>query len=409
MQSSDRVIRSRAMRGASLCYLWLLIGFTLGTAVLLWPVRWLTAAVHRAGGSQGLENALVIVLVLAYVVVSFVLALRLNTVVCSRLASRGRWAVLALATLVTATTAWSWHNPSRMLSGFAGGGALEAVKTNNGAVFEFGAYPDENALKALKARGVTTIISLQDPNVIVEREGIEEEHEAITKLGLQLISAPMLPWFSENRESLEKVRRVAASGHGHYYVHCGLGRDRVNIVKRLIENLGARTASAADLRPPLGFEGRKRDFEQGSLVLLAPHVWLIPYPEREELYGCIFEGSPGRVVLLLDSTQTAQDSVLKESRRLLSAYGVPFTETLVPGSSATGVATAARSVSQMTPPVTVIAYRTPWHDGLPRKGAEAAIIFRDAYSPKHTWRITTGTFKAEHKPNEWTGGKESGC
>ena len=90
MQSSDRVIRSRAMRGASLCYLWLLIGFTLGTAVLLWPVRWLTAAVHRAGGSQGLENALVIVLVLAYVVVSFVLALRLNTVVCSRLASRPR-------------------------------------------------------------------------------------------------------------------------------------------------------------------------------------------------------------------------------------------------------------------------------------------------------------------------------
>ena len=241
--------------------------------------------------------------------------------------------------------------------------------------------------------------------MIVEREGIEEEHEAITKLGLQLISAPMLPWFSENRESLEKVRRVAASGHGHYYVHCGLGRDRVNIVKRLIENLGARTASAADLRPPLGFEGRKRDFEQGSLVLLAPHVWLIPYPEREELYGCIFEGSPGRVVLLLDSTQTAQDSALKESRRLLSAYGVPFTETLVPGS----FATAARSVSQMTPPVTVIAYRTPWHDGLPRKGAEAAIIFRDAYSPKHTWRITTGTFKAEHKPNEWTGGKESGC
>src|SRR5207247_809332 len=85
-------------------------------AVLLWPVRWLTAAVHRAGGSQGLENALVIVLVLAYVVVSFVLALRLNTVVCSRLASRGRWAVLALATLVTATTAWSWHNPSRMFA-----------------------------------------------------------------------------------------------------------------------------------------------------------------------------------------------------------------------------------------------------------------------------------------------------
>jgi hypothetical protein len=63
----------------------------------------------------------------------------------------------------------------------------------------------------------------------------------------------------------------------------------------------------------------------------------------------------------------------------------------------------------MTPPVTVIAYRTPWHDGLPRKGAEAAVAFRDAYSPNHGWKITTGTFAAEHKPNEFTGGKETGC
>ena len=62
MHSSDRVVRSRAMRGASLLYLWLVIGFTLGTVVLLWPVRWLTALVQQAGGSQGVENALVIVL-----------------------------------------------------------------------------------------------------------------------------------------------------------------------------------------------------------------------------------------------------------------------------------------------------------------------------------------------------------
>ena len=58
MHSSDRVVRSRAMRGASLCYLWLVIGFTLGTVVLLWPVHWLTTLVQQAGGSQGVENAL---------------------------------------------------------------------------------------------------------------------------------------------------------------------------------------------------------------------------------------------------------------------------------------------------------------------------------------------------------------
>ena len=69
MHSSDRVVRSRAMRGASLFYLWLVIGFTLGTVVLLWPVHWLTTLVQQAGGSQGVENALVIILVIAYVIV----------------------------------------------------------------------------------------------------------------------------------------------------------------------------------------------------------------------------------------------------------------------------------------------------------------------------------------------------
>src|SRR5437763_4808264 len=202
MHSSDRVVRSRAMRGASLCYLWLVIGFTLGTVVLLWPVHWLTTLVQQACGSQGVENALVIILVIAYVIVSFVLAVRLNTVVCSRLASRTRWTVLGLAALLTATTAWSWRDPSRLLSGFAGGGGLEAMKTENGAVFEFGPYPDATALQALKARGVTSIISLQDPHVIVEREGIEEERKNTEQMGLQLIDAPMVPWFSENRESL---------------------------------------------------------------------------------------------------------------------------------------------------------------------------------------------------------------
>ena len=403
------MVRSRAVRGVSFCYVWLLIGFTLGTIVLLWPVRWLTHAVQGAGGSQGLENALVIALVLLYVIASFVLALRVNSFVCSCRTSGARWSVLTIATLVSATTAWSWHDPSQLLAGFAGGGNIAAIKTDSGAVFEFGPYPDHAYLEALKERGVRTIISLQDPAIPVERDGVSEEVEAAHELGLTLVQAPMVPWFSENRESLQKIRDIAVHGHGHYYVHCGLGRDRVNIVRRLIESTGARTASAADLRPPLGFEGRKADFQQGSLFSLAPGVWLIPYPEKEEMYGCIFEGHPGRVVLLLDSTDARQDSLLKESRRLLAAYAVPYIELPLRARSLDHADSIVRVVRAMTPPVTVIAYRTPWHDGLLRRDAEAAVAFRDAYSPNRTWQITTGTVPLGHKPNEWTGGKEAGC
>ena len=68
----------------------------------------------------------------------------------------------------------------------AGGGGMAAVKTANGAVFEFGAYPDIERLRALKAEGVTTIISLQDPDVVVEREGIADEVRAAREVGLEL-------------------------------------------------------------------------------------------------------------------------------------------------------------------------------------------------------------------------------
>src|SRR3954469_14016329 len=95
--------RSRAFRAALLCYFWLLIGFTLGTIVLLWPVRWLTGAVQRAGGGQGLENALVIALVLAYVGTSFLLARRWNRYVCDCAQPRIRWSILALATFIAAS------------------------------------------------------------------------------------------------------------------------------------------------------------------------------------------------------------------------------------------------------------------------------------------------------------------
>src|SRR5207248_9368197 len=131
--SESRHIGRRALQLASLCYFWLLVGFTLGTIVLLWPVRWLTSTVHRMGGSQRLENWLVILLVLAYVAVSFILARRLHGPCASAERRRVRWSVTGAPTLIAALTAWSRHDPGRMLSAFAGGGEVEAVKHRNGA------------------------------------------------------------------------------------------------------------------------------------------------------------------------------------------------------------------------------------------------------------------------------------
>lgn len=398
--------RSWLVSTGQLCYFWLMIGFTMGTIILLWPVRWLTEALQRAGATQRTENLYVIGLVLAYVIVSFLIARRIQKYVRGCATRSVRWRVIAAVTACALLTAWAWRNPSMMLASAAGGREIGSLTTGRGAKFEFGSYPDSARLAELKKQGVTTIISLQDPNIPVEREGVEAEKKLVRQLGLKLVSAPMLPWFSENTESLNKIRGIVAEESGHYYVHCGLGRDRVNMVKRVIESMGGRAVAAEGLREALGFEGRENDFHHGSLISLAPGVWLTPYPEKEELYGCFLEGRPGRVVLLLDSTSAPQDSLLRQARKLFTSYGVPFVE--LPLRDAKRAGAVADSVRRLGSPVTVIAYRTPWHDGR-QKGDDIAVAFSNAYAPSSAWRITTGFVTVQRKPHEWTGGKETAC
>src|SRR5205085_7351628 len=97
LEPNNAMIRSRGIRAGSLLYVWLLIGFVLGTLVLLFPVRWLTTALHARGASQGLENVLVILLVLAYVVSSLMIAIRVNRYILNHPRRQMRWTVLGLA------------------------------------------------------------------------------------------------------------------------------------------------------------------------------------------------------------------------------------------------------------------------------------------------------------------------
>jgi hypothetical protein len=403
VEADNAMIRSRGVRIGSLMYVWLVVGFVLGTLVLLFPVRWLTTWLQSRGASQGTQNLLVMLLVAVYVAASLVIAVRVNRYICNHPRRRTRWAVVGLATMVAAVTAWSWRNPGRMLSSMAGGGGITSVQTKTGAIFEFGSYPDSSRLAELKRQGVTSIISLQDPGVVVERETIEAEAKIAAALGLQLVQAPMIPWFSENTASLDKIRAIALTGNGHYYVHCGLGRDRVNIARKAIADAGAVTVATKDLHEALGFEGRTWNFDKGSLLSIAPGVWVVPFPLPEEMMGCFFEGKPGRVIALLDSASAPQDSLLREIHRLFPKYGVPVTYM-----SARKPGEAAAVAREMQRPVTIIAYRTPWHNGR-QKGDSAAIAFANAFSAESTWKIATTAPTVKRIARQDTGGKETGC
>src|SRR5712672_2552676 len=173
--------RVRPSAGAALgtfFYMWLLIGLVLGTAVLVGPVRLITEGMGRAGWEQSSQDHVLIVVILLYLIFSM-LVTRWIVGMMFRVRNRNtRWAIPAVFTLLAAGTAWEWSNPAKMLAGIAGGGNGGSYNVAGGAEFVFGAYPDEPKLAELKKSGVTAVISLQHPGVVIEREGISAERDA---------------------------------------------------------------------------------------------------------------------------------------------------------------------------------------------------------------------------------------
>jgi hypothetical protein len=108
-ESDNGMIRSRSLRAGSLVYVWLLVGFVLGTLVLLFPIRWLTSTLQSRGASASTRNVLVILLVVLYLVTSLLIAIRANKYICNHPRRRTRWTIIGLATAVALLTAWIWR------------------------------------------------------------------------------------------------------------------------------------------------------------------------------------------------------------------------------------------------------------------------------------------------------------
>jgi hypothetical protein len=268
-----------------------------------------------------------------------------------------------------------------MLAGLAGGGDGGAFDIAGGARFIFGAYPDEPKLLELKRQGVTAVISLQHPGVIIEREGIMAERESAKKLHMSLIQAPMLPWVSNNEGSLEKLRVIARTGRGVFYVHCGLGRDRVNVAKRVIEAEGNKVALSSDIKAATEFTDRAETFERGSLANFDRGKWLIPYPNEHEMFGFILGGQAGQVISLLDPLDPEQGAWNREMERLMKEYSIPFTMRPLPANASPASAIQiAREVRAIPGPVAVIVEQTPNENGKPRSHTQAAFAFLKAYA-----------------------------
>lgn len=354
-------------------FVWLMVGFALGTLVLVGVVPPLTRLMRGAGWAQGQEDVAMWAIILVYVVGSFVLARVLTRWMGRSGHPAVRFGVPAAATALAAVALWGWMNPA-VYAGAAGteGGRVE---TASGTEFVFGAYPDGEKLEALKAQGFTGVVSLQHPAVVpFEPQGIKAEREAAARIGIPLIHAPMLPWVSDNEGSMEKIQALARGGEGKYYVHCGLGRDRVNVVKRMLQRQGAgRLADEGDTEQARSFGVRERPLERGWHEEIARDVWLVPYPNEHEFFGNMFAGQVEQVALLLDPADAEQRAWVDHTRALMAEYDLPLVE-LPLGASGSSAEAVARRVARLPRPVVVIVPFTH-----PRADTAVAATFKSAW------------------------------
>jgi len=363
---------------ATFAYAWLMIGLFTGTLVLVVFVRGIIGAVHGIGLGDNAENRVLMGVIVAFIAVSFMVTRAVVRRLYRTESVRTRRIALGALILPAALSMWAWSNPTALLARIAGSTA-STIAMRGGPEFVFGPYPDANRLAELKRQGVTTIISLQHPSVVVELQGIRDEKENTAKLGLQLIHAPMLPWVSDNQASLDRIREIARTGHGKFYVHCGLGRDRVNVVKRVIESMSGannmRLANAADLRSAKGLEQRTQPFQRGRLFQLRPGVWLVPMPNRSELSDILF-GAEGRVLLVLDPQDTAQQAWAKDAQQQLRAYVIPNALVAFDDKDAADderVALLANRIQSEKGRVTVVVPRTPFGSGTKERQTAVAV------------------------------------
>ena len=356
------MMKTRWWAGIALfLYVWLMVGFATGTATLLGPARWITAWLRGSTWSSH-ENQVMVLVILSYIALSFFLARLLTSLIRRTSSMRVRVGVPGLATAAAGLALWGWLNPATYA--LAAGGVPSQLRLAQGPEFDFGPYPDKSRLLELKRQGVTAVVSLQHPAVVpFEPAGIAAEQQAAKEVGIEFIHAPMLPWVASNQESLEKIRELARSGHGHYYVHCGLGRDRTNVVKRMLEEMGTgvtadHAAAPSDFRRRLAQRGAL--MERGEFRELDRDVWLVPYPNEHELYGNMLAGQVKHVLVLLDENYPEQAAWASHLRKVFADYHVPATfETLAPGQLARTADLAAFARARLPRPLAVIVPSMP--------------------------------------------------
>jgi hypothetical protein len=222
-----------------------MIGYFLGTVTLIWPVRWATNFAIEQKWSQSNQDLLVKGIIGLLIIISFVFSLLFlkQFIIAKSVVKKSL--LISMLLILSGFCVWLWSNPKLIQSDTHTTSIITDINTE----FVFGQYPDEYDLQMLKKKNYTAIISLLHEAVVpFEPKLLNEEKINCSNVGIQLINIPMLPWISKNEAALQKLKDIAQNFKGKYYIHCYLGKDRVNLAKRIIETSNSTVKINSELK-----------------------------------------------------------------------------------------------------------------------------------------------------------------
>lgn len=299
-------------------YLAGVIGFVVGSILFWGPIRWAIEYIQEEGGSEKAESLVIKICIVVILLIAGSISFFMSRRYWESEQSNKKL-MIYIPTLFFAAIIFLWMNPQ-----YTPGRGEKSEKISLARIsFVFGPYPSENQINQLKKENFTGIISLLHPAIVpFEPKLIYDEDIAAKEAGIEVIHTPMLPWVSQNISSIETIKKLVTTGKGKYYVHCYLGKDRVNVVRRIIEsqNVSVDAGNVSTYRTL----NEINKFAEGQLFYLGKAVYLLPHPSEEECLGYLLSGYVKQVVSLIDDASKENLEIVKKDSILYSAYAMNY-------------------------------------------------------------------------------------
>jgi protein tyrosine phosphatase (PTP) superfamily phosphohydrolase (DUF442 family) len=196
---------------------------------------------------------------------------------------------------------------------------LQGTVSEPGERYAFGPYPDKPRLRELKAEGYDGVISLLSPMIPFEKILLEQEMEHGKEVGITIYSLPMLPWVSDNQESIQRAMDLAEPGDKRYYVHCYLGKHRADLIKRVLLGQEPENKEPQECIYKTRLERGKLYFYQNSRIIMGP------YPTDEEWFHLIQRGQFKEIIADLDPENPGDLKWIKREEKNCQEMGLKYT------------------------------------------------------------------------------------